>query len=108
MADQIARAKKAWPYLARKANKGEKPYTYKELCDNLGLHHRVASYFLGVIQEYCRINDLPPLQALVVNKKTKLPGSGYYGSSRTSTAHQKALEKVRGKKWNTKPPNFST
>ena len=75
MIDHISRAKKAWPYLAKKANSGNGVFTYKELCDILGLHHRAAAYFLGVIQEHCKKHGMPPLQALVVNKRTRLPGS---------------------------------
>jgi hypothetical protein len=108
MIDHSARARKAWPFLARKANNGGGPFTYKELCDKLGLHHRAAGFFLGVIQEHCRENYLPPLQALVVNKKTRLPGSGYYGSKRNKANHQKALNKVRDKNWPTKAPKFTT
>ena len=108
MIDHAARAKRAWPYLAKRANSGKEPYTYKELCDKLGLHHRAAGFFLGVIQEHCHKNKLPPLQALVVNKKTRLPGSGYYGSQRNHASHQKALNKVRAKQWQIKAPKFST
>lgn len=106
MIDQAARAKRAWPYLAMRANKRGEPFTYKELCEKLGLHHRAAGHFLGVIQEYCNANKLPPLQALVVNKSTRLPGSGYIGSPRTKASHKKALKKVHAMKWATKPPKL--
>lgn len=104
MIDHRKRARRAWPYLARRANSSKDPYTYKELTDKLGLHHRSAAFFLGVIQDYCRNKTWPPLQALVVNKRTRLPGSGYVGSSRTRSAHSKALAKVYRKQWPLKPP----
>jgi hypothetical protein len=80
--DHFKRAAQAWPILAKQANKKGKPFTYGELCSKLGLHHRAAGWFLGVIQRYCYQEGLPPLQALAVNKRTGLPGSGYVGSSR--------------------------
>lgn len=106
MINHRARARAAWPMLARRANRGENPFTYGELCQSLGLHHRAAQWFLGVIQRFCRINRLPPLQALVVNKQTRIPGSGYVGSVRSRPAHLKALQKVYAKTWPTKPPAF--
>lgn len=106
--DHFARAKKAWPYLVKRAERGDPPFTYGELSALLGLHHRSARWFLGVIQEYCRRHKLPPLQALAVNKKTGLPGSGYVGSPRTTAEHKHALKRVRSKKWPSKAPNFST
>jgi len=106
MIDHVARAKRAWPYLAKRANAGKEPFTYKGLCNKLGLHHRAAAYFLGVIQKYCKENKLPAIQALVVNKRTRLPGSGYHGSKRTKASHQKELGKVYAKKWPTKAPKL--
>lgn len=105
--DHIARAKKAWPLLVRRANDGGQPYTYGELCAKLNLHHRAAGWFLGVIQNYCDRNELPPLQALAVNKSTKLPGSGYTGSVNTKEGHERALKKVRAKEWDLAAPDLS-
>jgi hypothetical protein len=104
------RAKKAWPILVKLAIDGKDPITYGELCAKLGLHPRSASWFLGVIQAYCHKKPLPPLQALVVNKRSRLPGSGYDGSTRTRAAHKKALERVysHGKRWPLKAPQFGT
>ncbi|WP_208943645.1 hypothetical protein [Paracidovorax avenae] len=105
--DHISRAKKAWPLLVDRALAGGNSYTYGELCAEIGLHHRSAQWFLGVIQQHCKLNGLPALQALAVNKKTKLPGSGYIGSYRTADAHAAELRKVFKEKWSRKPPNFS-
>lgn len=99
--DHFSRAKKAWPLLVKRAkgNPPLSPYTYKEISEKLELHHRAASWFLSEIQEFCRENKLPPLQALVVNKKTRLPGHGYYGSKIDHTSHKKALEEVSKVDW---------
>jgi hypothetical protein len=106
--DHISRAKSAWPLLVRRARENGPPYTYGELCAELGLHHRAASWFLGVIQNYCKRHHLPPLQALAVNKKTRLPGGGYVGSPRTQAAHNLALSKVFKEKWSSKAPKLGT
>lgn len=106
--DHFARAKQAWPLLVQRAKSGGSPFTYGELCTLLGLHHRSASWFLGVIQDYCRRHDLPPLQAMAVNKKTGLPGYGYVGSPRTPDEHMHALTRVRNENWASKAPNFRT
>ena len=106
--DHFARATKAWPLLVQRAKSGGAPYTYGDLCALLGLHHRAAGWFLGVIQEYCHRHKLAPLQALAVNKKTRLPGSGYVGSPRTTAAHALALVKVHSQQWPSRTPNLRT
>ena len=58
------------------------PLTYGELCMRLGLHHRAAAWMLALIQDWCSRERLPPLQALVVNARTRLPGSGARGAGR--------------------------
>lgn len=99
-----ARARKAWRHLVKRANSGGDLFTYGELAGKLGLHHRSTSWFLGVIQAHCADMGLPPLQALVVNKKTKLPGMGYRGSKRGKKSHQSAVEQVRAFAWSAKAP----
>jgi hypothetical protein len=96
--DQVARARRAWPYLVDIANRRGR-ISYGDLCSKLKLHHRAAGWFLGVIQNYCRVNGLPPLQALAVNKATHIPGSGYAGSSRDGRAYRQALEAVYRTRW---------
>jgi hypothetical protein len=107
--DHVSRAKKAWPLLVQRAKeKNGSPFTYGELCAELGLHPRSASWFLGVIQSYCKRHNLPPLQALVVNKKTRLPGRGYTGSPSTRDDHDLELSKVRKYRWPSKAPDLNT
>lgn len=106
--DHVKRARMAWPLLVRRASTASMtPFTYGELASAIGLHHRAARYFLGVIQRYCHDVDLPPLQALAVNKQTRLPGIGYRGSLRTHSAHAKALRKVAIHAWPKRPPDLS-
>ena len=102
--DHVKRARRAWPILAKMANGHRAPCTYGGLCGRLSLHHRAAQWFLGEIQKECKRRKWPALQALVVNKKTRLPGSGYHGSVRTYAGHEKELNKVRGKRWPIKAP----
>jgi hypothetical protein len=102
--DHEARARRAWPHLVTRADTSLEPFTYGEIAEKIGLHHRSAAYFLGVIQEHCDQNRLPFLNALAVNKGTGLPGKGYTGSARSYKAHQTELAKVRRKKWPKKAP----
>jgi putative restriction endonuclease len=101
--DHIARARKAWPILVSCASQKECFLTYGVLCAKIGLHHRAARFFLGVVQTYCEENNLPPIQALVVNKKTLVPGHGYHGSPIEKTILINAIVKVRQFKWDEKP-----
>lgn len=96
------RARRALPHLKSLAAGGGQT-TYKDLCDLLGLHHRAARWFLGVIQTWCKENGLPPLQALVVNKRTKRPGMGYTATPRSTAAHRRAMEQVWSFDWSTAP-----
>ena len=102
---QRKRAAAAWKVLAKRANKGDSPLTYGQLCSQLGgLNPRVAQWFLGKIQNYCDKHALPPLQALVVNANTRLPGPGYVGSARTPVEHNRALQRVNRHHWPLVPP----
>jgi len=101
--DHVARARRAWPILTALARTRGEPLTYGEICTRLRLHHRAAAWFLGVIQDYCRTQKLPPLQALVVNSRTRLPGLGSTGSGRDAAQHRRALERVYRFAWPEKP-----
>jgi putative restriction endonuclease len=69
-------AAKAWPVLANIAA-GRTVIFYKDLANEIGEHHRAVRYVLGVIQEYCMDNGLPPLTAVVVSKTHGIPGGGF-------------------------------
>lgn len=69
------RAFNAWEILIKRA--GEKiPITYKELAEQVGVHHRVCRYFLDYIQAYCMNEEMPPLTSIVVSKEGKV-GKGF-------------------------------
>lgn len=101
--DHVARARAAWPILARLAGKG-RTITYGRISTLLGLHHRSAGWFLGVIQQYCLAHGLPPLNALAVNAETGLPGGGYVATGRGPKSHKKAVASVSGYTWPKKAP----
>jgi len=99
--DHFKRAENAWPLLVERVSEKGVPFTYKELCDRMGLHYRAAAWFLGVIQTFCHENDLPPLQAMVVSKKSQLPGHGYNASPIELDKHKEILDKVYLHDWKT-------
>lgn len=96
------RARRAWPHLVRAASAGT-PLSYGELTDKMGLHWRAASWFLGVIQRFCAAHDMPRLQALAVNKRTRVPGKGYAGA-RGRRAHAREVDRVRSHRWSKTAP----
>ncbi len=96
------RARRAWPKLVAAAKEGQ-PLSYKELTESIGLHWRAASWLLGVIQRYCAKTELPRLQALAVNKQTRVPGKGYAGK-RGRRAHQREVERVSAHRWPKRAP----
>ena len=76
------RARLALPVLVHWASKRKRMF-YSELANELDmLHHRPTNKVLGsvgatLIELSDKINiDIPPIQVLVINKNTKLPGSG--------------------------------
>lgn len=78
------RARATFPILIRQAE-AEKSISYSSLAPELGMSNpRNLSYVLGSVGhtiEYLREtwNDhsIPPIQCLVINKNTGLPGEGY-------------------------------
>ncbi len=73
--NQVERAFRAWPILIERA-KQERTITYKELGSEIDIHHRTIRYVLGVIQNYCLEEKIPPLTILIVNASGK-PGDGF-------------------------------
>lgn len=53
--------------------------TYGELAEAMGYDDPRAGITLarqlGIVGEYCKANDLPPLNTVVVNQSTSVPGS---------------------------------
>lgn len=74
------RAAQAWSILAFAA-KNRQTLTYELLGQLTGMHAAGIGSVLEPIQSYCLINGLPPLSALVVNKGTGLPGTGFIGNA---------------------------
>lgn len=101
--DHVARARAAWKPLYKLARKGG-CISYGALTKPLGLHHRSARWFLGVIQEECRRQNFPPLQAIVVNKQTGAPGAGYVATGRQGKTYRKAVQRVHKYRWPKKAP----
>lgn len=73
--NHVERAYRAWTILTKRA-KDRRPITYGDLAALLDIHHRPVRYVLGVIQDYCLEERLPPLTILVINKKG-VPGAGF-------------------------------
>lgn len=78
------RARKALPVLVRQAHAGT-PIIYSDLATELGMRNaRNLNYVLGSIGETLRklsqewSEEIPPIQCLVVNKHTRLPGEGFW------------------------------
>jgi len=93
--NQVERAFRAWPILVKRA-KSRSKITYGELGKTLGIHHRAVRYVLGVIQDYCLEERLPPLTILIVNASGR-PGMGFIAFDLENFAE--GLEKVYGFDW---------
>lgn len=70
--------------------------TYGDLAAKMGYKDRRAGHMLarqlGIVGEYCRINELPALNAIVVNQNTGIPGDEVVLSvAKTILAEQKAV-----------------
>ncbi|MGC2220931.1 MAG: HNH endonuclease, partial [Methylocella sp.] len=76
MVNHVQRAYQAWPILIGRASENA-PITYGDLASKLGVHHRAIRYVLGVIQDYCLAQQLPPLTILAINGKSRMPGPGF-------------------------------
>lgn len=93
--NQVERASRAWPVLTAIAKKG-KTITYGDLAEVLGIHHRPIRYVLGVLQDYCLAEKLPPLTILVVNQSGE-PGPGFIAHSFDDL--EAGYSEVRGYDW---------
>jgi len=92
------RAWQAWPVLtAAAANR--QLLTYELLGKLTGMYTAGLGDVLERIQSYCLLNKLPPLSAIVVNKHTGLPGSGFIATNDVP----KAFMQVFGYDWSSTP-----
>lgn len=71
--------------------------TYGDLAKQIGIHHRAIIHVLGLIQDYCMQNQLPPLTILVVNKQSGEPGKGFIAWSHHNLEEGRA--EVRKYSW---------
>lgn len=107
------RARRALPILVRQA-RAEQPITYEDLSRELGMKHhrpvRIAAGYIGYTLEAIgnargwRDRVPPPLQSIVVNKETGLPGIGVdpfmnaaYRQSHTIRQKKAAIKGVHSK-----------
>lgn len=102
MINQHQRAKKAWEVLIQVA-KREDFLQYKELGGKIGIHHRAIRFVLAIIQDYCSLNNLPPLTILVGNK-LGIPGKGFIAWDSSNIKEGK--NKVYNHNWDEEPNPF--
>jgi putative restriction endonuclease len=92
------RAFRAWPILTRTAQSKTKDLiTYGFLAEQIGIHRRVLRFVLGLIQDYCMNEKLPPLTILVVDQATRRPSSGFIAWDADNI--EVGLKKVRDYPW---------
>jgi putative restriction endonuclease len=102
MTNQAERVYRAWNILIERA-KQRRSITYKQLGDELGMHHRPVRFILGPIQEYCLAEPLPVLTILVVNQRGR-PGSGFIALG--PDRFDEGLQEVYSYPWHTLPNPF--
>ncbi len=102
--NQAERAYRAWPILTKRAA-DKTTITYGELGSLLSVHHRAIRYVLGLIQDYCLEEKLPPLTILIVNQSGGRPSTGFIAYDADRLEEGKAL--VHLYNWNAIPNPFS-
>src|SRR5437773_10029387 len=72
------RAQQVWLILTAHVMYRKSTITYKDLATAMGYENPRAAHTLGrqlgIVGWFCTANDLPPLNAIVVNQSTGLPG----------------------------------
>ena len=101
--NQAERAYRAWPILTRGRQK-EEPSPMGNWGALLGVHHRAIRYVLGLIEDYCLDEKLPPLTILIVNQSGK-PGTGFIAYDVDKLEEGETL--VRSYNWNATPNPFA-
>jgi hypothetical protein len=92
---QHGRASAIWDVLISRAQEN-RTITYKGLSEEINVHHRALKHALEVIQEFCQINKLPHLTALVVNSTTGVPGAG---NNLEDSLLEKEYQRIYAYKW---------
>lgn len=77
-ADHRQRAGQLWPVLTQTA-RDRGTLTYKAAASAIGIHWRPIAHALGPIQDFCLLEGLPRLTAVVHATATGLQGGGYLG-----------------------------
>lgn len=98
------RAFRAWPVLAAVATSPQAKITYGDLAARIGVHHRAVRYILGLIQDYCLSEKLPPLTIVVVNGQDGLPGTGFIAWDADDLAT--GFKQVSGFRWDLRENPF--
>jgi hypothetical protein len=93
-------ARRTLPVLVRQAKAGQ-PLSYSQLASELGVHHRTLAWPLGAIGN-ALLNlgaswqrKVPPIQAVVVNQATGLPGEGIAWFAPDAAAYKDATKRER-------------
>jgi putative restriction endonuclease len=102
--NQYQRAFLAWPVLTAIAS-SHGTITYKELGDRLGIHHRPVRFVLGVIQDHCLREKLPPLTIVVVSRGWDTPGEGFIAWDIDDLGE--GYKRVYGYPWHALPNPFA-
>jgi putative restriction endonuclease len=95
---RIRLAQRAWPLLVGLAASDNPLRTYGQIAPQLDTGPMGVANALSPIQSWCHENHKPYLQALIVSKKSGLPGEGYRGK-RTKRAHAEEVRKVCAYRW---------
>lgn len=101
--NQPERAYIGWEVLTHAAKNNE-IIRYGKLAKAIGIHHRPLRYVLGLIQDYCLANHLPPLTILVGNAYG-MPGEGFIAWDVDNI--QEGLKKVYDFNWDNLNNPFS-
>ena len=78
-ADAAERLERVFGLVAARAAEGR--ITYGELAGQLGVSARGTGPYLNPLLRWCRLNGLPPLPVIVVNKASGRPSTGNYEPS---------------------------
>src|SRR5687768_10270908 len=85
------RSSQIWPVLALAA-RNRQTLTYEILGRLISVPASGLGQLLEPIQSYCLINALPPLSAIVVQKGSGLPGTGFIAAADVPRETQSVFE----------------